>query len=259
LVISLSSTMWDEEVDEDSGKHHQLKTEAWLRLLTWFRFIVDLIAFLPWSKHPHCAVLINDQAKLSATKCIHDRGGHKGTPRHSFQALVDTLSHSQEPTTEPSLPDFVLLGAWQGMWLYYVLMEFPSLSFIVAFAISAKLLVEFTCPGHWEWHWEWYSLMSFWKTGLPVNLEGQRDHLWNNDHGQLHSHGAEAEIKDSWRDWDWPWTSESHADIKAPSLDLTSTQHTLLFIKRSLPWYVCVHVHRDLCLFFCFCFLVKMG
>jgi hypothetical protein len=28
LVISLSSAMWDEEVDEDSGKHHQLKTEA---------------------------------------------------------------------------------------------------------------------------------------------------------------------------------------------------------------------------------------
>jgi hypothetical protein len=58
--------------------------------------------------------------------------------------FINTLSRAQEPTTEPTLPDFVLLGAWQGVGLYYALMEFPSLAFIAAFAIGAKLLLEFS-------------------------------------------------------------------------------------------------------------------
>jgi hypothetical protein len=58
--------------------------------------------------------------------------------------LINTLARTQEPAAEPSLPDFVLLGAWQGVGLYYALMEFPSFSFVAAFAIGAKLLIEFT-------------------------------------------------------------------------------------------------------------------
>ena len=58
--------------------------------------------------------------------------------------LINTLARTQGPTAESSLPDFVLLGAWQGEGLYYALMEFPGLSFVAAFAIGAKLLVEFT-------------------------------------------------------------------------------------------------------------------
>jgi hypothetical protein len=58
--------------------------------------------------------------------------------------LINTLARTQEPTAESSLPDFVLLGAGQGVGLYYALMEFPSFAFVAAFAIGAKLLVEFT-------------------------------------------------------------------------------------------------------------------
>lgn len=47
-------------------------------------------------------------------------------------------------TGPPTLPDFVLLGAWQGVGLYYTLMEFPTLAIAVAFAIAGKLVMEFT-------------------------------------------------------------------------------------------------------------------
>lgn len=45
---------------------------------------------------------------------------------------------------EPTVPDFLLLGAWQGVGLYYALMELPVLAIAVGFAIGAKLLIEFT-------------------------------------------------------------------------------------------------------------------
>jgi hypothetical protein len=56
------------------------------------------------------------------------------------RVLLDTLNR----TKEQSISDFVLVGAWQGVGLYYTLMESPTLAFAIAFAIGAKLLIEFT-------------------------------------------------------------------------------------------------------------------
>jgi len=41
------------------------------------------------------------------------------------------------------IEDHVLSGLWQGVALYYVLMEFPSLTLPVGFGIGARLLVNF--------------------------------------------------------------------------------------------------------------------
>jgi len=43
----------------------------------------------------------------------------------------------------PGIEDHVLSGLWQGVALYYVLMEFPSLTLPVGFGIGARLLVNF--------------------------------------------------------------------------------------------------------------------
>lgn len=63
------------------------------------------------------------------------------------RVLIDTLSRSTNtspiPPPPPSIPDFILLGAWQGVGLYYALMEQPVLAIAVAFAIGAKLFFEF--------------------------------------------------------------------------------------------------------------------
>ncbi|KZP17984.1 hypothetical protein FIBSPDRAFT_792527 [Athelia psychrophila] len=58
-----------------------------------------------------------------------------------FLDVVHRLRASQPPP--PSISDFIILGAWQGVGLYYAIVEFPSAAIIVAFAIAAKLLVEF--------------------------------------------------------------------------------------------------------------------
>ncbi|KAI0305722.1 hypothetical protein B0F90DRAFT_1097483 [Multifurca ochricompacta] len=43
----------------------------------------------------------------------------------------------------PGIEDHVLSGLWQGVALYYVLMEFPFLTLPVGFGIGARLLVNF--------------------------------------------------------------------------------------------------------------------
>ena len=148
------------------------------------------------------------------------------------RVLIDTLSRSQEPTAEPSLPDFVLLGAWQGVGLYYVLMEFPSLSFVVAFAIGAKLLIEFTLvPDVVKCAVTLLgvALGVMFTDVLSQLLEDGSYSKFGGTKGSSSKQRSRAvsfsrsrsgEIKDSRRDRDRPRTS--HADITAPSLDSTS-------------------------------------
>ncbi|KAG8213743.1 hypothetical protein J3R82DRAFT_10449 [Butyriboletus roseoflavus] len=49
-----------------------------------------------------------------------------------------------DPTTPDAIGDIILLGVVQGVALYYTLMEFSDFTFVVAFAIAARLVVEFT-------------------------------------------------------------------------------------------------------------------
>lgn len=59
--------------------------------------------------------------------------------------LLDQFSRlkSPQPPPPPSIPDFLVFGAWQGVALYYALIELPSAAIIIAMAIGAKLLIEF--------------------------------------------------------------------------------------------------------------------
>ena len=59
--------------------------------------------------------------------------------------VLDFFNRTQQPSPpEPSISNFLLLGAWQGVGLYYASMEFPGVAVIVALAIGAKLFIEFT-------------------------------------------------------------------------------------------------------------------
>lgn len=49
-----------------------------------------------------------------------------------------------DPNTPDAIGDIILLGVFQGVALYYTLMEFHDFAFVVAFAIAARLVVEFT-------------------------------------------------------------------------------------------------------------------
>ncbi|KAH7888522.1 hypothetical protein F5I97DRAFT_1949824 [Phlebopus sp. FC_14] len=49
-----------------------------------------------------------------------------------------------DPKVADSIKDIILLGVVQGVALYYALMEFPDFAFAVAFAIAARLALEFT-------------------------------------------------------------------------------------------------------------------
>ncbi|KAH0827554.1 hypothetical protein J3R83DRAFT_4275 [Lanmaoa asiatica] len=51
---------------------------------------------------------------------------------------------SDGPNTPDAIGDVILLGVVQGVALYYTLMEFHDFAFVVAFAIAARLVVEFT-------------------------------------------------------------------------------------------------------------------
>lgn len=51
---------------------------------------------------------------------------------------------SHDPSTPDAIGDIILLGVVQGVALYYTLMEFHDFAFVVAFAIAARLAVEFT-------------------------------------------------------------------------------------------------------------------
>jgi hypothetical protein len=51
---------------------------------------------------------------------------------------------SHDPNTPDAIGDIILLGVAQGVALYYTLMEFRDFVFVVAFAIAARLTVEFT-------------------------------------------------------------------------------------------------------------------
>ena len=59
--------------------------------------------------------------------------------------VLDIFNRTQQASPpEPSISNFFLLGAWQGVGLYYALMEFPGVAVIVALAIGGKLFIEFT-------------------------------------------------------------------------------------------------------------------
>lgn len=49
-----------------------------------------------------------------------------------------------DPNMPDAIGDIILLGVVQGIALYYTLMEFSDFAFVVAFAIAARLVVEFT-------------------------------------------------------------------------------------------------------------------
>ena len=51
---------------------------------------------------------------------------------------------SNDPNAPDAMGDIILLGVIQGVALYYTLMEFRDFAFVVAFAIAARLVVEFT-------------------------------------------------------------------------------------------------------------------
>ncbi|KIJ67967.1 hypothetical protein HYDPIDRAFT_107514 [Hydnomerulius pinastri MD-312] len=51
---------------------------------------------------------------------------------------------SDDPTAPASIGDVILLGVIQGVALYYTLMEFRDFAFVVAFAIAARLAIEFS-------------------------------------------------------------------------------------------------------------------
>ncbi|KAF8135658.1 hypothetical protein EV363DRAFT_1321228 [Boletus edulis] len=51
---------------------------------------------------------------------------------------------SHDPNAPDAIGDIILLGVVQGVALYYTLMEFRDFAFVVAFAIAARLAVEFT-------------------------------------------------------------------------------------------------------------------
>jgi hypothetical protein len=150
--------------------------------------------------------------------------------------LINTLSRTQEPTAEPSLPDFVLLGAWQGVGLYYALMEFPNLAFVVAFTIGAKLLVEFTlvpdvvkCAvtllGVAVGVMFTDVLCQFMEDGSYSKFGGNKDGYGSSKQRPRtvsFSRSKGGEHKDGRRDRDRDRTRISHADITAPSLDSTS-------------------------------------
>lgn len=51
---------------------------------------------------------------------------------------------SNDPNTPDAIGDIILLGVVQGVALYFTLMEFHDFAFVVAFAIAARLVVEFT-------------------------------------------------------------------------------------------------------------------
>ncbi|KAF7985110.1 hypothetical protein HWV62_9013 [Athelia sp. TMB] len=59
--------------------------------------------------------------------------------------LLDFLSRlrASQPPPPPSFSDFILLGAWQGVGLYYALVELPNIAIIIVFAIAAKLFFDF--------------------------------------------------------------------------------------------------------------------
>jgi hypothetical protein len=154
--------------------------------------------------------------------------------------LINILSRTQEPTAESSLSDIVLLGAWQGVGLYYALMEFPNLAFVVAFLIGAKLLVEFTLIP---------DVVKCAVTLLGVALgvmftdvlsQFLEDGSYSKFGGKKAGHGSSSkrprvvsfsrsksgEHKDGRRDRDRERERDrpriSHVDITAPSLDSTS-------------------------------------
>jgi hypothetical protein len=157
------------------------------------------------------------------------------------RVLLDTLNR----TEEHSVSDYVLVGAWQGVGLYYTLMESPALAFVIAFAIGAKLLIEFTLVP---------DVMKCAVTLLGVALgvmftdvlsqileDGSYSQfggkgIGNSAHTSSKSrpravsssHNKHAEKKDTRRDRDRDRDRERerirlmHADITAPSLDSTS-------------------------------------
>lgn len=51
---------------------------------------------------------------------------------------------SDGPNTPDTIGDILLLGVVQGVALYFTLMEFRDFAFVVAFAIAARLVVEFS-------------------------------------------------------------------------------------------------------------------
>ena len=149
--------------------------------------------------------------------------------------LINTLSRSQAPVTDPSLPDFVLLGAWQGVGLYYALMEFPNLAFVVAFTIGAKLLVEFTLvPDVIKCAVTLLGvalgvmftdvLSQFLEDGSYSKFGGSKGGHGSSKRPRTvsFSRGKNGEPKDARRERDRDRTRVSHADITATSLDSTS-------------------------------------
>ncbi|KAG9316407.1 hypothetical protein JVU11DRAFT_2441 [Chiua virens] len=50
---------------------------------------------------------------------------------------------SNDPNAPDSIGDIILLGVVQGVALYFTLMEFRDFAFVVAFAIAARLVIEF--------------------------------------------------------------------------------------------------------------------
>ncbi|KAF8558006.1 hypothetical protein OG21DRAFT_1456434 [Imleria badia] len=59
-------------------------------------------------------------------------------------ALDKFFGNASDPSTPDSIGDTILLGVVQGVALYFTLMEFRDFTFVVAFAIAARLVVEFT-------------------------------------------------------------------------------------------------------------------
>ncbi|KAF9244979.1 hypothetical protein BU15DRAFT_41692 [Melanogaster broomeanus] len=49
-----------------------------------------------------------------------------------------------DPNAPDAIGDIILLGVVQGVALYFTLMEFSDFTFVVAFAIAARLAIEFT-------------------------------------------------------------------------------------------------------------------
>lgn len=155
------------------------------------------------------------------------------------RVLLDTLNR----TEEHSVSDFVLVGAWQGVGLYYTLMESPALAFVVAFAIGGKLLIEFTLVP---------DVMKCAVTLLGVALgvmftdvlsqileDGSYSKFWGKAIGSgahtssksrpravSFSRNKSGEKKDTRRDRERDRERERirlmHSDITAPSLDSTS-------------------------------------
>ncbi|KAG1716658.1 hypothetical protein ID866_536 [Astraeus odoratus] len=64
----------------------------------------------------------------------------------AIRIAVDKFSGTVpgDPSVPESLADIILLGVIQGVGLYYTLMEFPDFALVVAFAIAARLAIEFS-------------------------------------------------------------------------------------------------------------------